>query len=76
MLQCNLAAFPSSGTDFSEVPWSTAADVVRFEDLRSAGARAADTMGSEARLEAFSILFWQALEGMTDRQRIDLAFFS
>eukprot|EP01043_Picozoa_sp_COSAG02_P063321 COSAG02_NODE_8942_length_2390_cov_7.193250_3_plen_60_part_00 len=57
--------------------WSTAAaDVVRFEDLRSAGARAADSMGSEARLAAFSTLFWQALSGMTDRQRIDLAFFS
>jgi hypothetical protein len=33
-------------------------------------------MGSEARLAAFSTLFWQALSGMTDRQRIDLAFFS
>ena len=49
---------------------------VRFEDLRSAGARAADSMDSEARLAAFSTLFWQALEGMTARQRIDLAFFS
>ena len=56
--------------------FTASAGVVRFEDLRSAGARAADSMGSEARLSAFSELFWQALEGMTDRERIDLAFFS
>jgi len=61
---------------------------VKFEDLRSAEVRSADKdkakaaaagaagAAAGARLAAFAEVFWQALEGMTPEQRIDLAFFS
>eukprot|EP01045_Picozoa_sp_COSAG04_P016163 COSAG04_NODE_1327_length_7206_cov_5.902806_4_plen_113_part_00 len=43
-----------------------------FEDLRSAELRASDS----GRLDAFSQLFWEAVEGMTEEERLALAFFS
>ena len=39
-------------------------------------AAAAAGGGGGSRLAAFAEVFWQALEGMTPAQRIDLAFFS
>ena len=43
-----------------------------FEDLRSAELRASDS----GRLDAFKQLFWEAVEGMTEVERLALAFFS
>ena len=58
---------------------------VRSADKAKAAAAAAGAAGPAAaaagggggsRLAAFAEVFWQALEGMTPAQRIDLAFFS
>ena len=48
------------------------AAAVSFEDLRSAELRASDN----GRLDAFQQLFWEAVEGMTEEERLALAFFS